>query len=188
MIVVAFFVFFFSLDELPASKQNAVSACRSVLISLRVQRWYWCRQHGNCVFIVDFSVWTKWGRGPTRGWRTRGRWEAEEGGGAGGRGLVAVETSVVSQLPICGQFEMLTSAFFHVLCKYPRWARRPALDCFIYLDTAVVVRMIRPTQCVWIYLFVCVCEAKKKGKEHPKNHHRQIFPFRTEDCDKSINF
>ena len=27
---------------------------------------------------------------------------------------MAVETSVVSQLPISGQFEMLTSAFFHV--------------------------------------------------------------------------
>lgn len=41
-------------------------------------------------------------------------------GDEGGSGVVVggwwqlVETSVVSQLPVCGQFKMLTSAFFHI--------------------------------------------------------------------------
>lgn len=60
--------------------------------------------------------------------------EEEQGGG----GLVAVKTSVVSQLPICGQCEMLTSAFFHVHNNSLCWAQRPALDCFIYLDAPAV--------------------------------------------------
>lgn len=64
--------------------------------------------------------------------------------------LVTVETSVVSQLPICGLFEMLTSAFFHVHYNSPLRALRPALDCFIYPDAPVVKRMLRVRQCEYI--------------------------------------
>ena len=95
-------------------------------------------------------------------------------GGGGERGLVAVETSVVSQLPICGQFEMLTSAFFHVHYESPRWAQRPALDCFIYPDAPAVERMLRPRQCVM----------RKRRRDARMS---QTSFFRREDCDLSVN-
>lgn len=92
--------------------------------------------------------------------------EEEDLRGRSGCGVGAV-TSVVSQLPICGQFEMLTSAFFHVQCN-----GGPALDCFIYLDASAVERMNHPRH------RDSVCVRRENGKRDPAVSQNKITGYK----------
>lgn len=110
--------------------------------------------------------------GQGEGGRAEGDWEGgweDEGGSCGP--LVAVEkTSAVSQLPVCGRREMLTSAFFHV--RSGSSSRKNTETSLIHVLT-VVKGTLHPSQCAG--------ETKQKGKvteKDPKEQQTQIFSFR----------
>lgn len=79
-----------------------------------------------------------------------------------------VKTSVVSQLPICGQFEMLTSAFFHV---HYNAVQSP--------ETSFRLLYLSQCSCGWKDLVTSevvwanVCDQKIKSPMSPKRSNRK---------------